>query len=390
MPGEADPMPRPCPVCGGTRLDPIVRIQGAPVFCNVLLPTRAAALDSPVGDINLAVCRVCSHISNTSFDETKLNYSAEYENSLHFSPAFQEFAAALANRLISAYGIRDRQVVELGCGKGDFLAMLASAGNNEAIGFDPSYDGRVDKYHGPGSVRVVNDTYQAAGADLHPALIAARHLLEHLADPGQLLGGLRQWSDSDPVVYLEVPDADYMVGNSALWDVIYEHPSYFTARSLLRLCTDNGLEPIVVESSFNDEYLSVHARMGHGTGVGSRPPTEPSSFGRDLAAEVQQWSDRLRDLTKAGETVAVWGAGSKGVSFASVVPGAADALDIAIDLNPRKRGRFMPTSGVEVTTPDDARLKDVSLILVLNPLYQGEIRDDLRSRGIDTPVEVVK
>jgi len=381
---------RTCPVCGSDQLVPIATLANAPVFCNVLLPSRDEAMRSPVGDVELAACGDCSHITNVAFDESKLDYSVEYENSLHFSPTFQEFATALADRLISAYGITNSQVVELGCGKGDFLAMLAARGANEAIGFDPSYAGGVDQHDGPGSVRVIADTYQAAGRDLRPSLIATRHVLEHLEDPALLISGLHQWSAGDPLVYLEVPNADYMISESAVWDVIYEHPSYFTARSLARLCTDNGLTPIEIESPFGGQYLSVHARLGTEAGVEAQQPADTPEFGRTLHQMLERWSAKLSDLASHGRTAAVWGAGSKGVSFSSVVPGAADVVDIAVDLNPRKKGRFMPASGIEVTTPDDPRLADASLVLVMNPLYVDEIRSDIKARGLDIPVELVK
>jgi len=389
MSAPSDPRAPSCPVCRGTRLDAIARVENAPVLCNVLLPSRIEALASPVGDIDLAVCRDCSHVCNTSFDDSELDYTVDYENSLHFSPTFQEFAISLAQRLVTTYDIRDRQVVELGCGKGDFLAMLAAAGGNEAIGFDPSYNGAVDHHDGPGSVRVVNDNYQSAGHDLHPALVVTRHVLEHLRNPALLIDELGQWAVDDPVIYMEVPDADYMFRQSSVWDVIYEHPSYFTSRSLARLCTNNGLSPILIESPFGGQYLSIHARMGSNTGIEPGSPTDPMSFGPSFSSILDRWSDNLRDIANSGRSAAIWGAGSKGVSFGAMVPGASEILSIAIDLNPRKKGRYMPVSGLEVTTPDDLRFREVSLVLVMNPLYESEIREDLRRRGIGARVEVV-
>ncbi len=378
-----------CPVCRGNDLAPFVEVARAPVFCNVLLPSRSDALAAPVGSIVLSVCGDCSHVSNTEFDDTNLSYSPEYENSLHFSPTFQGFATTLADSLVSDYDIHSRQVVELGCGKGDFLEMLAAAGSNDAVGFDPSYDGAIDHYDGPGSVRVIRDTYQKAGRELRPAFVASRHVLEHLTDPGLLVSGLKQWAGANPVVYLEVPDADYMFAESAVWDVIYEHPSYFTGRSLARLCSNNGLVPFRIESVFGGQYLTVHARLNDGPTVESPPPVDPTSFGREFDRVLDRWADRLAAENAAGGNVVIWGAGSKGASFAAVVEGASETLSLAIDLNPRKNGRFMPISGIEVATPDDPRLADASLVLVMNPLYGVEIREELRSRDLRCSLEVV-
>jgi len=378
-----------CPVCATASTTTIAHLTDAPVFCNVLLPNAVEAAAAPVGEITLAACSSCGHVFNSTFNEELIDYSPEYENSLHFSPTFQTYATDLAQMLVDTYGIRGRQVVELGCGKGDFLAMLAAAGDNEAIGFDPSYDGAVDHHVGAGSVRVVSDTYQAAGNDLQPALVVSRHVLEHLTDPSMLIAGLRQWRGSDPVVYLEVPDADHMIENRAYWDVIYEHPSYFTGQSLSRLCIDNDLAPIRLDSSFGGQYLSITARLGDQSRFDVRPAAPTESFGAGLEAAIDSWADRLDQLAAAGQKAAIWGAGSKGVSFAALVPGADSTVSLAIDLNPRKAGRYMPVSAVPVTAPHDPRVMEAAVVLVMNPIYEEEICSSLKEMGSRANVEVV-
>ncbi len=378
-----------CPVCDNTKFEVILELEDTPVFCNVLHPSQAEALAAPTGDIRLGACSRCSHIVNLAFDENKVVYSPDYENSLHFSPIFQDYATALAERLVTDYELRGRQVVELGSGKGDFLAMLAWAGATESVGFDPSYAGAVDHYDGPGSVRVVQRPYQAAGSDLRPALVACRHVLEHLTDPGLLLAGLDQWRDTSPLVYLEVPNADYMLEHNAVWDVIYEHLSYFTHASLKWLCERHGLSPILLESSFGDQYLTAHARLGTHPMATARTPTDPTAFGKSFAELRDRWSVRLVAKRRSGDRTALWGAGSKGVSFVSVVEGASEAIDFAVDLNPRKSGQYLPGSGIEVVGADDTRLRDVSLVLVANARYETEIRANFRARGIEAELEVI-
>lgn len=378
-----------CPVCDGSAFTELVELAGVPVFCNVLFDDPDAARAAPTGDIVLASCGQCSHIVNVEFDEARLAYSAAYENSLHHSPTFQAFAEELARRLIGDHDLTGRQVVELGCGKGDFLALLAEAGATESIGFDPSYEGTHDTYRGPGSVTIVTEPFQAAGRDLRPALVASRHVLEHLTDPGSLLEGVAQWRECDPVVYLEVPDADHMVEQLAVWDVIYEHASYFTAASLTRLCERHDLTPTRVESTFGGQYLSVEARLGGPEPSPARTPADPAAFGPAFAELRRRWTDRLEKELAATQRLAIWGAGSKGVSFVALAGDAGRAIDLAVDLNPAKQGRFLPVSGVEVVGPDDPRLRGLGLVLTMNPHYEREIRADLDSRGIDAPLEVV-
>src|SRR5207237_5381885 len=118
-----------------------LQLRSIPVNRSALWPTKTQAHQAPRGDIDLGVCRSCGMVFNVSFDPQLLTYDTSYENSLDFSPAFQEFARDLASRLINTYGIRRKHVIEIGCGTGDFLKMLCQTGDNQGFGLDPSYDG---------------------------------------------------------------------------------------------------------------------------------------------------------------------------------------------------------------------------------------------------------
>ena len=61
-----------------------------------------------------------------------------YENSLYFSPAFQEYADWLTDHLVEAFDLHDKDLVEVGCGSAEFLNALCERGDNRGFGFDPS------------------------------------------------------------------------------------------------------------------------------------------------------------------------------------------------------------------------------------------------------------
>ena len=55
------------------------------------------------------------------------------------------------------YDLREKDILEIGCGKGEFLTLLADLGNNRCIGFDPGYhEGRSwGISHNPGRVQEI-------------------------------------------------------------------------------------------------------------------------------------------------------------------------------------------------------------------------------------------
>ena len=72
----------------------------------------------------------------------------------------------------------------------------------------------------------------------------------------------------------------------------------------------------------------------------------------------------------------VWGAASKGVIFALLRERAGQPIDLVIDINPAKQGRFLPGTGLQVVSPAQAlaTLAAGSIIYVMNSNYLQEIR----------------
>jgi len=87
-----------------------------PVHCNLLWTSQDAARHCPRGDIKLAFCPVCGFITNLVFDSVRLEYAQRYENSLFYSPRFQDYARSQAARLIQRYDLHGKDIIEIGCG----------------------------------------------------------------------------------------------------------------------------------------------------------------------------------------------------------------------------------------------------------------------------------
>jgi hypothetical protein len=87
--------------------------------------------------------------------------------------------------------------------------------------------------------------------------------------------------------------------------------------------------------------------------------------------------------------VAVWGIGSKGVTFLNRVADAG-LITHAIDLNPRKHGRFVPGTGHRVTPPEALTERPPSTVLLMNGIYESEVAAQLSSLGSAAELVVVE
>lgn len=379
-----------CLLCQGHSLLSSVAFEALPVLCNSLHLDAGSARSARTGRFATMYCRECTHVFNAAFDESQIDYTQNYETSLHFSRRFTVFADALAARLNKTYSLGGKTVVDIGCGKGDFLTQLCVVSGAKGIGFDKSFEKSRDKSV-PG-VRFVNDWFSNAYADLRPDLVLCRHVLEHIAEPVTFLRALRTHPGvgSETVFYFEVPNALYTLRDLGIWDIIYEHISYFTPASLCTAFNVAGFEVLDVGALFGNQYIYIETKPGP-----ARHPV-PLSGSSEIELLVQNFDEVYRDKIKhwrdylaardPHQTV-VWGAGSKGITFVNAVPGA-DRISALIDINPHKQGRFVPGTGAPVLPPDALRGRRLQSIIVMNPLYRDEIASTAAALGL-TPEIVI-
>jgi SAM-dependent methyltransferase len=386
---------RGCLACGHAAPEPFFELAAVPIHCNVLWPTAAEARGAGRAAIRLALCPRCGLVFNAAFNPALVTYDASYENSLHHSPRFEAYAEALVRDLSERLNLRSRLVVEVGCGKGEFLLRLCRTAGARGLGIDASYDPDAAPAGDGDAVRFIREPFSALADDVEPALLVCRHVLEHLDDPRPFVAQFAAAAarSAGCRVFLEVPNVLFTLRDLGIWDLIYEHCAYFSAPSLSRLCEISGLTVERLYPAFGDQYLCAEATAG--SVPSSRNSDDELSELADLAdrfaaeyrRKMRVWQARLRDLKAAGRRVALWGAGSKGITFVNTVPGG-ETISCLVDLNPRKQGRFAPGTGHLVVAPDALRQMKPDVIIVMNPLYRDEIKRRTDEMDLQCAIEV--
>jgi SAM-dependent methyltransferase len=363
------------------------------------METRQQALDYPTGDLILGWCPRCAFASNLLFDVSKNAYSTRYEEVQTFSPTFNAFQTELVERLVEKRGIRGKEIVEIGCGKGEFLLELCERGGNRGVGIDPSFvPGRGESSAG-GSVRFINELYSAERhGDIPADVIVCRHTLEHIHPTREFVGTVRRaiGDGLDTLVFFEIPDQERVYDERAFWDIYYEHCSYFTQGALERVFLDCGFDVLDSWRGFGDQYLLIEARA---LAADQRPTwrvkesaeevgRKVRGFAQDAPRGVQAWRECFQDYAADAKRVVIWGAGSKGVAFLTTL-GVHEHMRFAVDINPHKHGFFMPGTGHEVVSPEFLREYRPDVVVVMNEIYKDEIGRQLADMGLSPQLVAV-
>lgn len=378
-----------CPVCGGGNCREFLRRTEVPVHQNLVLPTREAARKVKRGDLALNLCTACGFVFNSAFDGAKLDYGADYDNSQSHSPYFSRYMAELAQHLVRDQEVHDCRIVEVGCGKGDFLRMLVedATSGNVGVGFDPSYVGPASDLNG--RLRFRRSFYDARCADeVHADVVVCRHVIEHVPQPLELLravrGALGQTKTAR--IYFETPCVAWILREKVIWDFFYEHCSLFTAVSLANAFRRCGFVVREARHVFGGQYLWLEAGLDGVDSVGAGMPEEDltrltQDYTRAEARLRDDWLARLGEARRAGK-VAIWGAGAKGSTFANLIDPDCALVDCLIDLNPNKQGKFVPGSGHSIVGVDALVTRDIRAAILMNPNYRAENEALLAAAGL--------
>jgi len=357
----------------------------------MLYDTPIAARNAVRGHLEIVACLACGFVFNTLFDLALMSYGKGYENDQTYSPAFSEHVDRLAKRLLNESGVRDSRVVEVGCGKGNFLRALVESPSfgNIGWGFDPSYTGPETDLGG--RVQFVRSFYSADCADLLPDVVVCRHVIEHAPDPATLLSQIAHAS-TGARVFLETPDVEWILRNDVIWDFFYEHCSYFSPHSLAAAFRLTGFGDSSISHIFNGQYLWAEATAG-GTREESftdhtdKIATLVRNYVRREKRVLASWKDTIAGLREQG-AIALWGAGAKGVTSAGLFDPHAQLICCVVDLNPAKQGRFVAITGHPIVPPSELKELGVQNIILMNPNYLSEVRQRLAQEQVDMNVVV--
>lgn len=384
-----------CPTCGfaDTHRE-IVERKFVPILQNTTLRNKEAALNFPSGNLLFLQCKECSFVWNSWFDDNLICYDETYNNDVSSSTYYRAHLEARVNAILSA--VPDNEPIhylEIGCGDGEFLHLLLELSNGRvksATGFDPSYSSDRTL---PDNVVIhreyfSRDNYSKVREGIN--VICSRHVIEHIADVSSFAEVLSGFVTHDnQYVFIETPTVDWIFANTAFFDFFYEHCSLFNPHSIQRLFGRYGLGGDV-KLVYDEQYLWAELRLKGA--VTSRTPD--ADLGLELSrayigrAEdlIKRWGDRLRNREN-NQRIGIWGAASKGVTFALIMNQRGQEVDFAIDLNVDKQGCFTPITGMKIEPPSSVRLSAHDTIIVMNPNYFNEIKAMMKTKNVVASLE---
>jgi 2-polyprenyl-3-methyl-5-hydroxy-6-metoxy-1,4-benzoquinol methylase len=240
-----------------------------------------------------AACRQCAvHRLYDRVAEHRLDllYGRGYYPAADLSPS--ELERQLENptfghrraRLQACLARRERRILEIGCGDGNFLAVLRRHGW-QVYGqeFSAEAAALVGRRHG---ISVVTGSLShVSEAGLFPA-VGAYHVLEHVYHPAAWLRRVREFLEPRGLLHLQVPNGAsltrYLTGQTWAGFVFPDHVYFYTPTTLASLLERFGFS--VLTATTWDPW--------HGPGTVARSIT---NLGKRVLTGRLTWTDTIGD-----------------------------------------------------------------------------------------------
>ncbi len=327
--------------------------------------------------LNLHQCKNCGLVQ---FDCEPVDYYRDVIRSGGFTTTMVELRRRQFDHLIRTYDLECRKFIEVGCGQGEFLGVLAEF-PVQAYGVEHREDlVELARKKGLDVVRgFTEDPDTVLGENGPYDVFLSFNFLEHQPEPGVMLDCIWNNLTEDGLGLVTVPSLEYILQYDGYYELIRDHIAYYSFETLGNLLRLHGFE-VLEEEMVNRDTCAVIVRKVQREEKKVRPvervdvSTMEASYGM-IRDEILKLSDTLQ---REGKTLAVWGASHQGFTLAATTCLKETARYI-IDSAPFKQGRFAPTSHLPIVAPDYFHTEPVDAILIVAPGYTQEISDSIRS-----------
>lgn len=395
-----------CIACGHA-LSPLMTLDDMPASAQNIPAASELAEDHP---LSLTLCQ-CPSCGLVQFDTEPVDYYRDVIRAGGGTSTMTRLRHEEYARLLTAMQenhIHGRRIVEVGCGRGEFLRMWQNLAEDPegaaALARDQERDplsGQpnaaplhlVGLEHKPSLVEEANAVadkkyrvYEgfATGDVRYPEgpfdAFVQFNFLEHQPDPCDMLRNIGRNLKPQALGLITVPSFEYILRYNGYYELLRDHIANYTEFTLQKLLQDCGFELLSMDLVNRDTIEAIVRKADpdelselHYSGRLIDVSALRDSYDR-LSASVNAHIDHL---SESHRTMAIWGASHQGFTLAATTK-LSGRVEYIIDSAPFKQGRFSPASHIPIVAPDYAVAHPVDEILIVAPGYTDEIAGIIR------------
>ncbi len=332
-------------------------------------------LESEEGaDLEVCQCNLCDLVQ---LSNEPVPYYKEVIRASAFSQEMKEFRIKQFQEFVRKYGLYNKKVIEIGCGKGEFLSLMKAAGT-KAYGIEYAADSVA--FCNEKGLNVEKRYIHYSHEDLNDAPFDCFFILnffEHIPDINSTLQALHSNLADDGIGIIEVPNFDMILENNLFSEFINDHLFYFTEDTLSYVLNRNGFEVVESKSVWHNYILSMVVRKKKRLNL-DKFKLQQEKMKTELQEHINNY--------EAG-TVAIYGAGHQALAMLSMAE-IGDKIKYVLDDAPFKQGKYTPATHIPIVSSELLKSDPPKAIIIMAASYSDEVADKLvkRNLGIDLSI----
>lgn len=320
-----------------------------------------------VVDLKIYQCRCCGLVQHGL---PPVSYYKDVIRAIAFSSEMGEFRIAQLGRWISENSLSDKRILEIGCGKGEYLDLLKGAGANLVFGLENSVSSvEIARSRGLNAQQGYLTSDFRNPWDGKFDAFAIFSFMEHWPDINSSLRKLCKLLNDGAVGLVEVPNFEFIIENGMYSEFTTDHILYFDRVTLKNALEFNGFEVLSIDSIWHNYILSAQVRK--------RTPLRTSGFVSKQGKIVDELHRYVEKFQK--EDVVVWGAGHQALAVLSLA-GLQDKVSHVIDSADFKQGKYTPGTHLYIKSPDSLKEDRPRAIIVMAAAYSDEVAAQIKNR----------
>lgn len=348
-----------CRVCDGPlSAKPLLRYENSPKSAQGFLDA-IGNLDDSVS-LEIFQCEYCGLVQHNL---APVPYYKEVIRAVAFSKEMGEFRVKQLCNWIKQYHLESKKILEVGCGRGEYIELLISAGATKVAGIEYAQKSvlaareRCSKiYQG-----YLDSDFELPGNFAFDAFTIFS-FLEHWPNPNQGLKLIHSVLSEGAVGLVEVPNFELILKKGLYSEFTTDHIFYFDKKSFTFLLEKNGFEVISIESIWYDYILSAKVRK--------RSLLDVQNF---LNIQGKIKSQLTGFISQNGDgNVAIWGAGHQALAVIAMA-NVAHQLKYVVDSAPFKQGKFTPATHLRIVSPEHLNDNPPKAVIVMAAGYSNEV-----------------
>lgn len=330
-------------------------------------PTQETLSQDRGEHLEVVECAGCGLVQLTN---PPVSYYRDVIRAAAYSPEMGEFRLKQFKDWALEFGLMSKKVLEIGCGKGEYLSLLQASGL-DAYGIEHALES-VEICQ-KNSLKVtqgyLGDNEEIVYKDGLFDGFVCLNFMEHWPTPRKSLQALLPKLNEGAIGLVEVPNFDMIVQKGLFSEFIADHLLYFTEATLRQLLQNNGFEVLECKPVWQDYILSAVVRKRKQTNLSFFADFR-NKISQNLHAYIDQFTEKK---------VAVWGAGHQALAVISLAD-ISQKIAFVVDSAPFKQGKFTPASHLPIVAPQALIDEPVETVIVMAASYSDEVARNIKNQ----------